>query len=140
LAAIRVAAALTVQSETLQAAIVRGERGAEEELTRALNAQARALRELRLMQKRCSSRSAGRHELDAIADGRQMSNVPAISVSDAMATPLLFGPFFRGPSWDTWRAVDQPINMFEVFRRCIVDRWRRIGTAQCANGHKYGAG
>jgi hypothetical protein len=34
-----------------------------------------------------------------------MSNVPAISVSDAMASPLLFGPFFRGPSWDTWRAV-----------------------------------
>jgi hypothetical protein len=28
-----------------------------------------------------------------------------ISVSDAMASALLFGPFFRGPSWDTWRAV-----------------------------------
>src|SRR5947199_2443111 len=34
-----------------------------------------------------------------------MSNVPAISVSDAMASPLLFEPFFRGPSWDMWRAV-----------------------------------
>jgi hypothetical protein len=34
-----------------------------------------------------------------------MSNVPAISVTDAMASPLLFGPFFRGPSWDMWRAV-----------------------------------
>jgi hypothetical protein len=42
---------------------------AEEELTRALNAQARALRELRLMQKRRAPRPAGRHELDAIADG-----------------------------------------------------------------------
>jgi hypothetical protein len=36
---------------------------------------------------------------------QQVSNVPAISVSDAMASPLLFGPFFRGPSWDMWRAV-----------------------------------
>ena len=52
MAAIRLAAALTVQGETLQAAIARGERVGEEELTRALNAQARALRELRLMQKR----------------------------------------------------------------------------------------
>ena len=69
MAAIRLAAALTVQSETLQAAIVRGERVAEEELTRALNAQARALRELRLMQKRRAPRPGGRHELDAIADG-----------------------------------------------------------------------
>ena len=69
MAAIRLATALTVQSETLQAAIVRGERVAEEELTRALNAQARALRELRLMQKRRAPRPAGRHELDAIADG-----------------------------------------------------------------------
>ena len=68
MAAIRLAAALTVQGETLQAAIVRGERVAEEELTRALN-QARALRELRLMQKRRAPRPAGRHELDAIADG-----------------------------------------------------------------------
>ena len=34
MAAIRLAAALTVQSETLQAAIFRGERVAEEELTR----------------------------------------------------------------------------------------------------------
>jgi hypothetical protein len=73
-----------------------------------LNAQARPLRELRLMQKRRAPRPAGRYELDAIADSlkkAQMSNVPAISVSDAMASPLLFGPFFRGPSWDTWRAV-----------------------------------
>ena len=69
MAAIRLAAALTVQGETLQAAIVRGERVAEEELTRALNAQARALRELRLMQKRRASRPAGRSELDAIAGG-----------------------------------------------------------------------
>ena len=69
MAAIRLAAALTVQSEALQAAIVRGERVAEEELTRALNAQARALRELRLMQKRRAPRPAGRHELDEIANG-----------------------------------------------------------------------
>jgi hypothetical protein len=34
-----------------------------------------------------------------------MSNFPAISVSDAMASPLLFGPFFHGTSWDMWRAV-----------------------------------
>jgi hypothetical protein len=34
-----------------------------------------------------------------------MSNVPAISVSDAMASPLLFEPFFRGASWDAWRAM-----------------------------------
>ena len=29
----------------------------------------------------------------------------AISVSDAIAAPELFGAFFAGPSWDTWRAV-----------------------------------
>lgn len=28
-----------------------------------------------------------------------------ISVSDAMASPKLLGPFFSGPSWDTWRTV-----------------------------------
>jgi hypothetical protein len=28
-----------------------------------------------------------------------------ISVSDAMASPKLLGPFFAGPSWDTWRTV-----------------------------------
>ena len=69
MAAIRLAAALTVQGETLQAAIVRGERVAEEELTRALNAQARALREPPPDQKRRASRPAGRSELDAIAGG-----------------------------------------------------------------------
>ena len=28
-----------------------------------------------------------------------------ISVSDAMDSPKLLGPFFAGPSWDTWRTV-----------------------------------
>jgi hypothetical protein len=28
-----------------------------------------------------------------------------ISVSDAMRSPKLLGPFFAGPSWDTWRTV-----------------------------------
>jgi hypothetical protein len=28
-----------------------------------------------------------------------------ISVSAAMTSPLLFGPFFSGPSWDRWRTV-----------------------------------
>jgi hypothetical protein len=30
---------------------------------------------------------------------------PAISVSDAMSSRRLLGPFFAGPSWDTWRVV-----------------------------------
>ena len=29
----------------------------------------------------------------------------SISVSDAMASSKLLGPFFAGPSWDTWRTV-----------------------------------
>jgi hypothetical protein len=33
----------------------------------------------------------------------------AISVSDAMASPKLFAPFFSGSSWDTWRAVIKAI-------------------------------
>jgi hypothetical protein len=28
-----------------------------------------------------------------------------ISVSDAMASSKLLGPFFAGPSWSTWRTV-----------------------------------
>jgi hypothetical protein len=28
-----------------------------------------------------------------------------IGVAAAMSSPLLFEPYFRGPSWDTWRAV-----------------------------------
>ncbi len=28
-----------------------------------------------------------------------------ISVSDAMASPELFGPYFEGPSWNAWRVV-----------------------------------
>jgi len=27
------------------------------------------------------------------------------TASEAMASRYLFGPFFDGPSWDTWRAV-----------------------------------
>jgi hypothetical protein len=30
---------------------------------------------------------------------------PAISVADALHSKKLFGPFFTGPSWNTWRAV-----------------------------------
>jgi hypothetical protein len=34
-----------------------------------------------------------------------MKKPPFISVSDAMASPKLLGPFFAGPSWGTWRTV-----------------------------------
>ena len=28
-----------------------------------------------------------------------------ITVSEALASPKLFAPFFAGPSWDTWKAI-----------------------------------
>ena len=34
-----------------------------------------------------------------------MKAAAALSVSDAMASPKLFAPFFAGDSWNTWRAV-----------------------------------
>jgi hypothetical protein len=37
-----------------------------------------------------------------ISDQREGLN---LSVSAAMRSPLLFEPFFRGPSWNTWLAV-----------------------------------
>jgi hypothetical protein len=36
---------------------------------------------------------------------KHVPHVPPISVSDAMASPKLLGPFFSGSSWDLWRAV-----------------------------------
>jgi hypothetical protein len=30
---------------------------------------------------------------------------PAISVSKAISDPMLFGPWFAGPSWNTWRSI-----------------------------------
>lgn len=55
MAPIRLAAALTVQSEAMQAAIVRGERVDREELTRLANAQTRALRALAAMKPRAAA-------------------------------------------------------------------------------------
>jgi hypothetical protein len=53
----------------MQAAQLRGQAVNDEESTRLANSLSRALRELRLMQKRRMTGPAGRHELDAIADG-----------------------------------------------------------------------
>ena len=43
----------------------------------------------------------------------------AISAFDAMNSPRLLGPFFTGPSWNTWRAVikamfAEPMNAIEI--------------------------
>ena len=52
----------------------------------------------------------------------------AISVSDAMASPKLFAPFFAGSSWDTWRAVikamfGEPLNATELaLFRAVAER------------------
>jgi hypothetical protein len=69
MAAIKQAAWLTVRSEDMQAAQLRGQDVNDEESTRVANSLSRALRELRLMHKRRAPRPAGRYELDAIADG-----------------------------------------------------------------------
>jgi len=51
-----------------------------------------------------------------------------ISASDALDSPLLFEPFFRGSSWDMWRAVvraayGEPLAEEELTRfRSIADR------------------
>ena len=54
---------------------------------------------------------------------------PTISVSRAISDPQLFGPWFKGPSWDTWRAVlraayaeEMTAAEIEVFRSIAGDR------------------
>ena len=72
MAAIKQAAWLTVRSEGMQAAQLRGEAVNDEESTRVANSLSRALRELRLMQNKRAPRPVGRHEIDAIANDRRM--------------------------------------------------------------------
>jgi hypothetical protein len=67
MAAIKQAAWLTVRSEGMQAAQLRGEAVNDEESTRVANSLSRAFRELRLIQKRRAARPSGRHELNEIA-------------------------------------------------------------------------
>jgi hypothetical protein len=43
-----------------------------------------------------------------------------ISVSDAMGSSKLLGPFFAGPSWSTWRTVIKA--MFAEKAVCCRDR------------------
>jgi hypothetical protein len=64
---VAMAAWLTVRSEGMQAAQLRGEAVNDEESTRLANSLSRAMRELRLQKRRV--RPVWRHELDAIADG-----------------------------------------------------------------------
>jgi hypothetical protein len=51
-----------------------------------------------------------------------------ITVSEALASPKLFAPFFAGSSWDTWRAVikavyAEPMNDSELERfRAVAER------------------
>jgi hypothetical protein len=82
MAAIRLAAALTVQSETLQAAIVRGERVAEEELTRALNAQAPALRERQPRRQAHQCLGGELRGLSAIDGRRKNTSISGVTLSD----------------------------------------------------------
>jgi hypothetical protein len=55
-------------------------------------------------------------------------NPAGISVSDAIAAPELFGPFFAGSSWDTWKSVvkamfGEPLNVAELARfRAVAER------------------
>jgi len=57
-----------------------------------------------------------------------MSRAARFSVSDAMASKALFEPFFRGPSWDLWRAIikaayAEPMTEAEVaLFRTVADR------------------
>jgi hypothetical protein len=50
---------------------------------------------------------------------------PTITILDAMDDPKLFGPWFRGPSWDAWRAflaalfaLPMTDALFEIYREC----------------------
>lgn len=70
-----------------------------------------------------------------------------ITASEAMASPHLFGPFFKGSSWDAWRAVvkaafAEPITKAEVqlFRE-VADRdppAQRVSELICAVGRGGG--
>jgi hypothetical protein len=54
-----------------------------------------------------------------------MKKPPPISVSDAMASPKLFAPFFTGPSWDTWRAVIKAM-FAEKMTAAEIDAFRAV--------------
>jgi hypothetical protein len=56
------------------------------------------------------------------------SSQPTISVSRAISDPKLFGPWFKGPSWDAWRAIlkaahAEPMTEAEItVFRSVADR------------------
>lgn len=57
--------------------------------------------------------------------GTEASVKPSVTILDAMDDPLLFGQWFRGPSWDAWRAFlavlfALPLTdaQLEIFKEC----------------------
>ena len=104
---VRQAAALSLRIEQLQASIVSGEPVNNDETVRLSSEHRRILASLRV--------ESGQEQAGPVArglvggqtgrEGGGHVSAPTISLIDALTDPGLFEPWFRGESWNGWRAV-----------------------------------